>query len=418
MTNRPSETTDFFDVLIVGAGPAGSATAISLSQAAPGLRIGLIDKAEFPRDKACGDGLGPGVVAQLRKLGVPESQIPSAHRIRTAEIHGARGLRFQTDLATRQKYAPYGLTVRRIEFDERLRQRAVSLGVEYQSQRRFGALEVDGNKVKATFSATDTSDTETIRCRLLVGADGANSRVRKQIGVETNPSSRTGIAIRAYCELPFEHADRIYLSFEDTLRPGYGWCFPFGDGTANVGIGLVVRDYRKQGSKLPELLNQYVFALADRGIPIRKLGDMRTHILPHGGRMSRLIGERVALVGDAASMINPLSGEGIVYGMRAGSILAQIVGPLLERDGELQDGLNQYVVTVRRQFRRHLFSNYVAHRMLRSSAWSRFVLGGASVDPALQELAVDLMFGDGHLSMASGLRVIRSGSRYVCGFRP
>lgn len=417
MNPHSSEPTDFFDVLVVGAGPAGSATAIALSKAAPSLRIGLIDKAEFPRDKACGDGLGPGVVAQLRELDIAESEITSAHRIRTAEIHGARGLRFQTDLAARRDYAQYGLTVRRIDFDEQLRQRAVSAGVKYQDRRRFASLEVVDNEIAATFSSTVTSEAETIRCRLLVGADGANSRVRKQIGIKTNPPNRTGIAIRAYCELPAEYADRIYLSFEDTLRPGYGWCFPFGDGTANVGVGLVVQDYRKQESKLPELLDQYVIALADRGIPAHNLEDPNTHILPHGGRLSRLIGERVALVGDAASMINPLSGEGIVYGMRAGIILARIMGPLLELDGELEGGLNKYEEAVRDEFGRHLFSNYIAHRMLRSSAWSRFVLGGASVDPVLQELAVDLMFGDGHLSISSALRVIRSGSRYLSGTR-
>lgn len=407
--------TDFFDVLVVGAGPAGSATAISLSKAAPGLRIGLVDKAEFPRDKACGDGLGPGVVAQLQELAIAESEIPSAHRIHSAEIHGTRGLRFHTDLAVRQNYASYGLTVRRVDFDERLRQRAISMGVKYQDQKRFTSLEVVGNEVVATFLSAATSDTEIVRCRLLVGADGANSRVRKQIGVKTNPPSRTGIAIRAYCELPSEHADRIYLSFEDALRPGYGWCFPFADGTANVGVGLVVRDYRKQTSKLPELLDQYVLALADRGIPIGGMEDAKTHILPHGGRLSKLTGECVALVGDAASMINPLSGEGIVYGMRAGNMLARIVGPILEQEGELEDGLSSYEHAVRTEFRRHLFSNYIAHRMLRSSAWSRFVLGGASVDPTLQELAVDLMFGDGYLSIPSAVRVIRSGSRYLCG---
>ena len=116
-------------------------------------------------------------------------------------------------------------------------------------------------------------------------------------------------------------------------------------------------------------------------------------------------------------MINPLSGEGIVYGMRAGSMLAQIMGPLLAQNGEIESGLKQYETAVRSEFRRHLFSNYIAHRMLRSSAWSRFVLGGASIDPVLQELAVDLMFGDGRLSIPSALRVVRSGSRYIRGSR-
>ena len=213
---------DPFDVVVVGAGPAGSACATHLLQASNTLRVALLDKAQFPRDKACGDGLGPGVVRQLKALGVPISSIPNAQIIDSAEVHGKRDLMFRTNLADLDGSGSYGLTARRVDFDDLLRQRALSCGATYFGQTRFVSWKKSGTFGEVGIQCPLTGEESTISTRLLVGADGASSRVRKSVGIAPNPASRTGIALRAYADIDACHADRIYISFEDKLRPGYG----------------------------------------------------------------------------------------------------------------------------------------------------------------------------------------------------
>ena len=405
-----SEVAQDYDAVVVGAGPAGSAAATHLLLGAPNLKVAIIDKAQFPRDKACGDGLGPGVVSQLELLGVDVTAIPSAQIIDTAEVHGANNLTFSTRIADFDQRASYGLTAPRVDFDDLLRRRAIACGALYMDETRF----VDSSSKRGVIKIDIQSGTKRIKrsltCRLLIGADGASSRVRRAIGVTPNSAKRTGIAVRAYADLDVAYSDRIFISFEETLRPGYGWCFPFSDGTANVGVGMVISDYRRRRPKLDALLDDYISTLSHRGISVSRTRSYSTHILPHGGTLPRLTAEGTALVGDAGSMINPLSGEGIVYGLRAARILSDVTLPALLAGECLGPALSEYDRLVRSEFSRHLRSNYIAHRMLRNRWWSRFILGAAANDTHLQKLAVDLMFGDGHITAAGVGRVIVSGA--------
>ena len=396
-----------YDAVIVGAGPAGCAAAIRLRSAAPDINVAILDKATFPRDKTCGDGLGPGAVEQLQQLGVDMPGIATAQTVDTAEVHGPGAVTFATSIAGRDM--SHGLTAPRLDLDDLLLRRAVTAGAVPVTGTRFVASKPDDDKVTVTVESGGSRIELTTR--LLIGADGASSRVRRAAGIAANPPERTGIAARVYADLDAAHRDRLYISFDEALRPGYGWCFPFSDGTANVGVGMVISDYKKRNSqKLDVLLSQYIDGLVRHGVQVTNPREYSTHILPHGGRLPALTTHRTALLGDAASMINPLSGEGIAYGLRAAQILAATTAPALTTGGVLNAALGRYDQTVRARFGRHFRSNYIAHRMLRNRTWSAFVFGAAQRDPVLQSLAVDLMFGDGHITAGGAGRVAYSGT--------
>ena len=405
------------DVLIVGAGPAGSATAISYLKRNPNLKIALADKSAFPRDKACGDGLGPGVVSALAGLNIDFTDIPGAFPVRYAEVHGIGGISFRTGLQEASLDASHGLTVRREEFDDFLRRRAIASGAAWLPEHRFLSYETKDNMLEVHLQNLQTGADLTTTCQLLVGADGASSRVRRQAGIAPSSSKRTGIGIRAYADIPAEWSDRIVISYEEQLRPGYGWCFPLSDGTANVGCGMVVKDYQRLRPDLKELLGQYLDVLADRGLQCSEPSNHSTHILP-SGVLPKLTADRIALVGDAASMINPLSGEGIVYGMTAGTLLADATAKVLsqkefQQTSALSFALRQYEKQFRTRYAAHFRSTYLAQKMLRSKTWAKVFLRGASRDPKIRGASIDLMFGDGKIDFSSPLRAIWHGLKKV-----
>ena len=337
-----------FDVVVVGAGAAGSATSIHLKQANPDLRVALVDRASFPRDKICGDGLGPAATPHLRNLGVAINEVDHANQVRLAEVHGPDGLTISADMSELEWALSFGITVRRMSFDHLLVRRAEALGVELFEGVRFVGADTNesANRIVAELANGKTST--RLSCALLVGADGANSRVRRAVNIPRNPPHQTGIAIRAYGYISEGCADRIVLSFDDDLMPGYGygWCFPFSDGTANIGLGMTIRDYRKTSPNLNTLLETYLERLKHRGTIITNTTDHATYILPLGGKLPILTRGRVALVGDAGSMINPLSGEGIVYGLAAGQMLAVATAHRLRPWNELNAGLHHYERTL------------------------------------------------------------------------
>lgn len=408
-----NSVSDHFHIVVVGAGPAGASAAIHFRQMNPDLDIALIDRASFPRDKACGDGLGPGVIPQLAALGIDLSEIDYANTVNVAEVHGPDGLAFRTDLSTTSDSLQHGATARRIDFDNLLLRRAQTLGVRTFEGTRFLTYAPHDETNEVHLHDVDSRRQFTLYCDLLVGADGANSRVRRAAGIRPNSPKRTSIAIRAYGDLPSDCSDRIVISFEDGIRPGYGWCFPFRDGTANVGVGMGISDYRKLRPDLKELLQHYLEVLADRHLPVTGVDNFSTYTLPHGGRLPRMTGDRVALVGDAASMINPLSGEGIVYGLKASRLLAETIASTSLDRASLQDALKRYRREFRREYAFHLKSNYIAQRLLRSRLWAKLVIGGCSIDASLRSTAVDFMFGNGRLTPGNTLRMVKYGRRYL-----
>jgi menaquinone-9 beta-reductase len=395
-----------YDVVIIGAGPAGSAAAIAYKQADPDLRIALVDKATFPRDKACGDGLGPGVVAVLEHLGL-STIVEGANRVSAVELRGPRGVSVGGALPALAEKGGFGVVIERRIFDHRLHKAAVEAGVSDFSGWRFaGGDVVDDARI---VELSRPGERVTISTSLLVGADGASSRVRESLGVARNTDRHTGIGIRAYATVltpAGRPPEELMLDFSEQLNPGYGWVFPLKDGRANIGVFMVVADRRKLGLKTTDLLGSFVDQLETGGHRVSALTSARTYILPYTPGLPTLAHERAALIGDAASMINPWSGEGIFYGMEAGRLLAAETAEDL-RSGEkaaLAKGLQRFEDRFRRRFWQHLKTCHLAHRVTRSTRISAGILRVAKRDKQVFDYLANVMFGEAGVPRSRKIR--------------
>ncbi len=316
------------DVLVVGAGPAGSATAAWAARA--GLDVTLVDAETFPRDKPCGDGLTPRAIAELDQLGL------SGWLDGRARNRGLRAMGFGQEL-----YLPwpggslpsYGGAAPRLELDHAIRQVALDAGVTAIEGHRAVDVRIEAGQVRAVqfVSGTGSSAVHSeITCRRLVIADGAKSQLGRRLGRTWHRSTAYGVAARAY--IKSHRSDDPWISSHLELRgeqnellSGYGWVFPLGDGEVNVGVGTLATDKHPADVNLRGLLAHYA---QEQREDWQFEGDIRapwSALLPMGGAVSGVAGPNWLLVGDAAGCVNPLNGEGIDYGLETGHLAAQLL---------------------------------------------------------------------------------------------
>ena len=316
------------DVLVVGAGPAGSATAAWAARA--GLDVLLVDAETFPRDKPCGDGLTPRAIAELDQLGL------SPWLDGRARNWGLRAAGFGQEL-----YLPWpggslprhGGAAPRRELDAAIRQVALDAGVAALEGQRAVDVRIEGGQVRGVTFASGTgpsADRREITCRRLVVADGARSQLGRRLGRTWHRSTAYGVAARAY--IASHRSDDPWISSHLELRgerdevlSGYGWVFPLGDGEVNVGVGTLATDRHPADVNLRGLLSHYAEARREEW---QFEGDIRapwSALLPMGGAVSGVAGPNWLLVGDAAGCVNPLNGEGIDYGLETGRLAAQVL---------------------------------------------------------------------------------------------
>jgi geranylgeranyl reductase family protein len=314
------------DVLIVGAGPAGSAAAAWAARA--GRDVVLADAAVFPRDKTCGDGLTPRAIAELDRLGLAD-WVRSRGRNR-----GLRAAGFGQELLLPWpggSLPDHGGAVPRTELDARIRAGAVADGAVPVDGARAVDVERSGDRVRAVVLAGADGATRTIRCEHLVVADGARSPLGRVLGRQWHRDTAYGVAARGY--VASGRSDDEWISSHLELRgaggellSGYGWVFPLGGGEVNIGVGTLATARRPAGVQLRGLLQYYADS---RREDWRLDGPVRapaSALLPMGGAVSGVAGRNWALVGDAAGCVNPLNGEGIDYGLETGRMAAALLG--------------------------------------------------------------------------------------------
>ncbi|WP_024796072.1 geranylgeranyl reductase family protein [Tomitella biformata] len=313
------------EVLVVGAGPAGAATAAWAARA--GYDVVLVDSATFPRDKTCGDGLTPRALAELDRLGL--GAWVRGHTVNK----GLRLMGFGQDLTLPWpggSLPDEGSAVPRAELDDHLRRAAVESGaVMAQGAQAIRVLETGGRVDSVTLRTA--AGEHTIRCQVLVVADGVRSTLGKLLGRQWHRDTAYGVAARAYIDSARHDDPWISSHLElrdpaDTLMAGYGWIFPLGDGRVNIGVGSLATAKRPSPGALRPLLNHYVEQRrADWGLT-GEPDAIASALLPMGGAVSGVAGANWALVGDAAACVNPLNGEGIDYGLEGGRLLVDLLG--------------------------------------------------------------------------------------------
>ena len=297
MGEREVRDDEVWDVVVVGAGPAGSAAALAARRADPDARVLLLDRADFPRDKACGDGVASHALDVLAALGVhdaTEGFLP-VHRFRLRTPRG-------TEVARRMQRPAF--VVPRTVFDARLVEAARASGAQVRHHR---VRRVDVGPDRVVLDGA-------IAARAVVGADGAESVVRRALGLASNGAGHVALALRAYARTPAGGEGEQVIQLAEGRLPAYAWTFPIGDGWSNVGYGELLRGQTPTRAYLQDRLGAL---LPDAGAGLR---DSRAHRLPLSTRRPRVPDGPIVLAGDAHSLINPFTGEGIFYAILSGAL--------------------------------------------------------------------------------------------------
>ncbi len=314
------------DVLVVGAGPAGSAAAAWAARS--GHAVVLADAAQFPRDKTCGDGLTPRAIAELEQLGL-------GGWVRTHGVNrGLRAAGFGQELLLPWpggSLPKYGSAVPRTELDDRIRGVALEAGATELAGARAVDVVRNGARVQAVIFRLDDGSRHEVACQRLVVADGARSPLGRVLGRTWHQDTAYGVAARSYVRSARSEDEWISSHLElrgaeGELLSGYGWVFPLSNGEVNLGVGTLATAKRPAGIRLRALVDLYAQARREDWQLDGEVRHVASALLPMGGAVSGVAGQNWALIGDAAGCVNPLNGEGIDYGLETGRLVAALLG--------------------------------------------------------------------------------------------
>lgn len=341
-------TADTADVIVVGAGPAGATTAYYLAKT--GLDVLLLEKATFPRDKVCGDGLTPRAVRQLVRMGI-DTAAPGWVKNKGLRIIGG-GMRLHMPWPELASYPNYGLVRARMDFDELLARHAENAGARLREGIRVTGPIIDdrtgritGVKAESTpvitghahggRSAADHGNGSAreveFRAPLVVAADGVSSRLATGMGIHKRDDRPMGVAVRAYFQTDRHEDDWMESWLElwdgDDLLPGYGWIFGTGNGTSNVGLGVLNSSAAFGRVDYKDLLRRWTAQTPEHWgfVEENRIGSIRSAALPMAFNRQPHYLRGLLLVGDAGGMVNPFNGEGIDYAMEAASLAAEVI---------------------------------------------------------------------------------------------
>ena len=393
-----------YDLVIVGAGPGGATTAAFAARA--GLRTLLLDRETFPRDKICGDAISGKSVDVMRRLGMMDRMTAAERADRSIGCWGVTfsgpygdevAIPFTKELG--KPVAP-GFVCDRVTFDEMVLNEALEAGAELWTEATVTGLLRDGSRVTGVRvkRRTDAGTEETeVTAPVTVGADGAYSVVVRELGMDQLDERHYCAGLRAYYRgvTGFHERNHVEIHFVDEAIPGYFWVFPMADDRANVGIGMLSKEVKKRDIKLKPLLDQLVEhpRFKERFANATREGAVKGWGLPLGSKPRRMYGDGWMLVGDAASLIDPFTGEGIGNAMISGERAAKWALQAKAAGDASAAALKGYETDVLRYLQNEL---RISHTMQKLGRWKwllNTVIRKASRSQDLAD-AISMMFDD------------------------
>ncbi len=319
------------DVIVVGAGPGGSATAAHLARA--GIKTLLLEKTEFPREKVCGDGLTPRAVKELLALDI-DLTTQGWIKNKGLRIIGG-GHRLELPWPELSVFPDYGLVRTRADLDQILAQKAVAVGADLRESTSVTGPVMEQDRIVGVTTKNAAGEERTYRAPIVVAADGNSSRLSLSMGLTKRDDRPLGVAVRTYFRSPRHEDDWLESWLElwdqDRLLPGYGWVFGVGDGTSNVGLGILNSSPAFANVDYRALLMRWADSMPKEWgyVPEEMVGPIRGAALPMGFNRTPHFHQGMLLVGDAGGMVNPFNGEGIAYAMESGRIAAETIAEAL-----------------------------------------------------------------------------------------
>ncbi|HSB46700.1 MAG TPA: geranylgeranyl reductase family protein [Candidatus Bilamarchaeum sp.] len=381
-----------YDVIVLGGGPGGSSTASFLAKA--GKKVILLDRAKFPRDKTCGDGISGRSVGVLTELGVYKDFEKAEHQdMFGVAFSSPNGTFVPISSKSEGNNSAPGFVCRREVFDNVLFQFAKKQVAKCLEGFFASDLIMEGDKVVGVKGKFEGKEME-FRAKILVGADGAGGITARKLGALNDDEGHQCAAIRCYYDNVEGMIDQIELHFIDGVLPGYFWIFPLPNKRANVGIGMLVKDMKKKKVNLNKLMFEAIEkhpAFKGRFKDAKRSSDVKSWILPLASKRVKMYGNGYVLVGDAASLIDPFSGEGIGNALTSGKYASQVILKAFQKNDFSAEALSEYPTLLWDVIGNEVDTNYRMQKMANNKFLLNMMIGKANRSKEIRHAISDAL---------------------------